>query len=85
MAELLDARGWPVEDASMRSTMSCLESAYADKDAELVAQAEYAWSALSRVCHQHAYELGPTVSEARHLGELVAGLGVQTTNGTGTR
>ncbi|WP_202867710.1 hypothetical protein [Kribbella pittospori] len=36
--------------------------------------AEYAWNALSRACHQHAYELSPTISELRHLYSKVADL-----------
>jgi hypothetical protein len=36
--------------------------------------AEYAWNALSRACHHHAYELAPTLSELWHLHSKVAGL-----------
>lgn len=72
--ELLTAKGWEAGGASMHSRLSCLESAYAADERDLVARAEFAWSALSRLCHHHAYELTPTVSEARHLGEVVAGL-----------
>lgn len=74
--ELLAAKGWAADRATMRTRMSCLESAYVDEP-ELVARAEYAWAALSRVCHQHAYELGPTIIEARQLGTVVAELGTQ--------
>ena len=77
---LLAAKGWDVGDASMRTALSCLEAAYADDDPELVARAEYAWAALSRVCHQHAYELAPTVAEARHLRAVVAELGTYERN-----
>jgi hypothetical protein len=36
--------------------------------------AEYAWNALSRACHHHAYELAPTAFELEHLYSKVAGL-----------
>jgi|tagenome__1003787_1003787.scaffolds.fasta_scaffold20612715_2 hypothetical protein len=36
--------------------------------------AEYAWNALSRACHHHAYELSPTISELRHLHSKVEDL-----------
>jgi hypothetical protein len=35
---------------------------------------EYAWNALSRACHHHAYELAPTVSELQHLLTVVTHL-----------
>ena len=34
-------------------------------DADLAARAGHAWSALSRACHHHAYELAPTAAELR--------------------
>lgn len=57
-------------EASMRSRLVCLEVAYADRP-ELAARAEYAWCRLSQACHQHAYQLSPTYSEALHLHGLV--------------
>jgi hypothetical protein len=38
------------------------------------AKAEYAWNALSRACHHHAYELAPTASELLHLLTVVTEL-----------
>jgi hypothetical protein len=38
------------------------------------AKMDYAWNALSRACHHHAYELAPTVSELRYLLEMVTRL-----------
>jgi hypothetical protein len=35
---------------------------------------EYAWNALSRACHHHAYELAPTTSELQHLLTVVTHL-----------
>jgi hypothetical protein len=32
-------------------------------DADLAARAGHAWSALSRACHHHPYELAPTAAE----------------------
>ena len=40
------------------------------RDQEAARDASYAWGALSRVCHHHAYELPPTASELRSLIEL---------------
>lgn len=40
------------------------------RDQEAARDASYAWSALSRACHHHAYELPPTASELRSLIEL---------------
>lgn len=40
------------------------------RDQEAARDASYAWSALSRACHHHAYELPPTSSELRSLIEL---------------
>ena len=37
------------------------------RDQEAARDAAYAWSALSRACHHHAYELPPTASEVRVL------------------
>ena len=37
------------------------------RDQEAARDAAYAWSALSRACHHHAYELQPTASELRSL------------------
>ena len=40
------------------------------RDQEAARDAAYAWSALSRACHHHAYELAPTASELRSLIKL---------------
>ena len=67
---LLVAKGIDAEQCSERARLTCLEGAYAD-ERELIARATYAWSRLSEACHQHAYQLEPTASEAMHLIELV--------------
>jgi hypothetical protein len=41
---------------------------------EVAGKIDYAWNALSRACHHHAYELAPTVSELRYLHSLVTDL-----------
>ena len=46
---------------SMRAQLICLRS-YLD-DPRLAASIGHAWSALSRACHHHAYELAPTAGE----------------------
>jgi hypothetical protein len=40
-------------------------------DADLAARAGHAWSALSRACHHHAYELAPTAVELQSWFALV--------------
>ena len=73
VGELLDAKGYPAGDATMRSRLTCLQVAYRDCP-EVPARAQYAWSRLSEACHQHAFRLSPTYSEARHLLDLVTSL-----------
>jgi hypothetical protein len=69
--QLLAARSVePGAEASTRSRLTCLEVAYQEQP-DLPARAGYAWSRLSEACHQHAYQLSPTYSEARHLLDLV--------------
>ena len=46
----------------MRTQLICLRSYL--EDAPLAARAGHAWSALSRACHHHPYELGPTAGRA---------------------
>jgi hypothetical protein len=36
-------------------------------DQTMARSAAYAWAALTRACHHHAYELAPTLSELRSL------------------
>jgi hypothetical protein len=52
----LDLQGCP-----MRVQLICLRTYLGDAD--LAARAGHAWSALSRACHHHAYELAPTAAE----------------------
>jgi hypothetical protein len=48
---------------SMRIQLICLRMYLGDPD--LAARAGHAWSALSRACHHHPYELAPTAAELR--------------------
>jgi hypothetical protein len=63
-----------LESCSMRAQLICLRSYLGDPD--LAARTGHAWSALSRACHHHPYELAPTAAELQALfsvvGELVA-------------
>lgn len=66
----LRARGYEVGSASMRSLLICLEVAVAAEPG-LSQRAKYAWLGLSRAAHHHAFELSPSLSEVRHLIDLV--------------
>jgi hypothetical protein len=70
---LWQRRALDLQGCSMRTQLICLRSYL--EDAKLAARAGHAWSALSRACHHHAYELGPTAGELRSwfsvVGELV--------------
>ena len=56
-------RGPGLERCPMRAQLICLRSYLGD--ASLAARAGHAWSALSRACHHHPYELAPTAAELR--------------------
>lgn len=60
----------PAPNATMRSKLTVLEVA-AGEGSPIPAQAEYAWSGLTRACHHHAFELSPTLGEVRHLISVV--------------
>lgn len=49
-----------VEETTMRAQLLCLP-AYLDED--IARRVRYAWHALSRACHHHAYELPPVATE----------------------
>lgn len=66
----LAEKGRPTGTSSMRSLLTCFEVAFGD-DPLLVDDAEYSWAGLSNACHQHAFELGPTASEAQRLIDAV--------------
>ena len=69
--DLLDTKHRSAPDATMRSKLTVLQVAFGKDDDDLLARADYAWSGLSQACHHHAFELAPTVTEVRHLIQLV--------------
>ena len=50
-----------VARATRATQLACL--GFMVKDAGLVADVRSAWASLSRACHHHHYELGPTAGE----------------------
>ena len=73
LRRLWDDRTLDLQGCSMRTQLICLRSYL--EDAKLAARAGHAWGALSRACHHHPYELGPTAGELQSwfsvVGELV--------------
>jgi hypothetical protein len=63
LQRLWTCRGLDLRGCTMRAQLICLRK-YLD-DGGLAARAGHAWSALSRACHHHAYELAPTAAELR--------------------
>jgi hypothetical protein len=59
--EFWAARRIPLESCPTRQQLICLRE-YLEND-ELAGRVHHAWDALSRACHQHPYELAPTVGE----------------------
>ena len=74
---LWERRALDLQACSMRTQLICLRSYL--EDATLAARAGHAWSALTRACHHHPYELGPTAGELRSwfsvVGELAQKVG----------
>ena len=70
---LWKSRALDLHGCTMRTQLICLRSYL--EDAGLAARAAHAWSALSRACHHHPYELAPTSTELGSwlsvVGELV--------------
>jgi hypothetical protein len=70
---LWKSRALDLQGCTMRTQLICLRR-YLD-DGALAARAGHAWSALSRACHHHPYELAPTAAELGSwlsvVGELV--------------
>lgn len=70
LRSLLAREGASVNGASTRSALVVLR-VIAKDDPELTLRTEYAWARLSDAAHHHAYELAPTLAEARSLIETV--------------
>ena len=68
MFDFWRAKAPGVEAASTRAQLLTLR-AYVSHD--LAARTELTWTALSRACHHHAYDLSPTASELAGWLEVV--------------
>jgi hypothetical protein len=77
VGQLWERRSLDLQGCSVRAQLICLRSYLGD--AELAARTSHAWSALSRACHHHPYELAPTSAELRAwfaiVGELMQRVG----------
>ena len=62
LADLWNVRAPGLERCPMRAQLLCVEACL-PKRGDLAARVRYAWAGLSRACHQHPYELPPTLSE----------------------
>lgn len=60
---LLRAKGCAPGRANTRTLLGCIEILYQHDAPEVGVQAQYAWDALSRASHHHAYLLAPTHAE----------------------
>lgn len=61
--------GKPIRTRRMRHQLICLREL--SDGADWARDADWAWTALSSACHEHAYELEPTAHELGHLLSLV--------------
>jgi hypothetical protein len=68
VGDILATRASGTERCSARAQFLCLPTYAPDEPAH---RATFLWGALSRACHQHAYELAPTAEE---LAGWVAGV-----------
>ena len=73
MRQFWERRAIDLGSYPMQAQLICLRTYLGD--AELAARTSHAWSALSRACHHHSYELAPTATELEAwfsvVGELV--------------
>lgn len=56
--------GAPCARARMSAKLAIIKS---QGEADHAQALSYAWNHLSACCHEHSYELGPTVAEVRNL------------------
>ena len=61
----------PLEPCPTRQQLVCLREYLGDDD--LAGRLHHAWNALSQACHQHPYELAPTVGELKDWIRVVEG------------
>ena len=64
LLRLWERRTLDLQGCSMRTQLICLRS-YLENTTKLAARTGHAWSALSRACHHHPYELAPTSPELK--------------------
>jgi hypothetical protein len=55
------AQGTPLDQCSTRAKLICLKERHEDRN--LATRVAHTWTALSRACHHHPYELAPTAQE----------------------
>lgn len=67
---LVRAKGVDPGRGNTTSMLISVGVLYGD-DPQVAFDAEYAWLALSRACHQHAYEFAPTHGEVQSLIDMV--------------
>ncbi len=72
VVRLWERRTLDLGSCPMRAQLICLRPYL--EDADLAARTGLAWSALSRACHHHAYELAPTAAELRDWFSVVTEL-----------
>lgn len=61
LTDLWTIRAPGLEHCSKHAQLLCLS--YYLRDERLAERVSYAWAGLSRACHQHPYDLSPTLSE----------------------
>lgn len=71
MTALCRAGGVTIDRASMRSKVIVTRMLHGDETGD---RAALAWAGLCQACHQHAYEVAPTVDEVSRWLGLVADL-----------
>lgn len=71
--DLWAVRAPGLERCSAHAQLLCLTQ-HLSETGDLPARARYAWTGLSRACHQHPYELPPTVGELNGWMDVVGEL-----------
>lgn len=76
--ELWDEKGLNLRECPTRAQLICLRE-FVDPD--LAGRLAHTWAVLSRACHQHPYELAPSVSEVAVWIEAVRDFSIRRTGG----
>ena len=61
LAKLWESTYPGMEESSWSTQLACLPEVLSDPS--LIAEVRSSWASLSRACHHHHYELGPTAAE----------------------